>query len=47
MLQRRDDDVDFQKAWDVLRDMAEDKGYRDEVLKEIELGVSSLESLSV
>ena len=32
LLQRTDDDVDFQEAWDVLRDMAEDQSYKESVL---------------
>jgi len=36
LLQRTDDDVDFQGAWDVLRDMAEDDSYRDSVLENTE-----------
>lgn len=32
LLQRTDDDVDFRRAWDSLRDMAEDDAYRDDVL---------------
>jgi len=35
LLQRSDDGVDFQKAWNVLRDMTEDDAYRDSVLKYI------------
>eukprot|EP00532_Pseudo-nitzschia_australis_P005673 CAMPEP_0168164824 /NCGR_PEP_ID=MMETSP0139_2-20121125/1148_1 /TAXON_ID=44445 /ORGANISM="Pseudo-nitzschia australis, Strain 10249 10 AB" /LENGTH=525 /DNA_ID=CAMNT_0008081877 /DNA_START=120 /DNA_END=1697 /DNA_ORIENTATION=+ len=45
LLQRSDDDVEFRKAWDVLRDMAEDDAYQDEVLKHIGLGVSSMDML--
>lgn len=33
LLQRTDDDVDFQQAWNVIRDMAGDDEYREAVLK--------------
>lgn len=33
LLQRTDDDVDFQEAWDVIRDMADDETYRESVLQ--------------
>jgi hypothetical protein len=32
-LQRTDDDVDFQEAWDVLRDMTQDEEYKKKVLE--------------
>lgn len=32
VIQREDDEVDFQLAWDVFRDMAKDASYRDQVL---------------
>jgi len=35
LLQRTDDDVDFQEAWNVLRDMAADKAYEEEVLEQM------------
>ncbi|KAG7347419.1 selenide water dikinase [Nitzschia inconspicua] len=35
LLQRTDDDVDFQQAWNVIRDMADDDTYREAVLKHI------------
>ena len=35
LLQRTDDEVDFAKAWNVLRDMAADDAYRDNVLRNI------------
>jgi len=41
LLQRSDDDVDFQKAWNVLRDMAEDDDYRDDVLRYIDIALAS------
>jgi pyridine nucleotide-disulfide oxidoreductase family protein len=33
LLQRTDDDVDFQEAWDVLRDMTQDEEYKKKVLE--------------
>jgi selenide,water dikinase len=33
LLQRTDDDVDFQEAWDVLRDMTGDEEYQKKVLE--------------
>lgn len=36
-LQRTDDDVDFEEAWNVLRDMAADRDYENQVLDNIEL----------
>ena len=47
LLQRSDDDVDFQKAWNVLRDMAEDDAYRDNVLSYISLAPSRDEATAV
>ena len=35
-LRRSDDDVDFQKAWNVLRDMMDDDEYKNEVLRQLE-----------
>ena len=35
LLQRNDDNVDFQRAWQVLRDMTRDKDYRNKVLAHI------------
>jgi selenide,water dikinase len=35
LLQRTDDDVDFQEAWNVLREMAADEDYRAKVLKHV------------
>lgn len=39
LLQRSDDDVDFREAWNVIRDMAEDDTYRDDVLRHVKVGV--------
>jgi selenide,water dikinase len=36
-LQRTDDDVDFEEAWNVLRDMAADQDYQNRVLDYMEL----------
>mmetsp|Transcript_19174 Transcript_19174/g.53414 ORF Transcript_19174/g.53414 Transcript_19174/m.53414 type:complete len:585 (+) Transcript_19174:240-1994(+) len=47
LLQRSDDNVDYLKAWDILRDMAEDDAYRGEVLQHVELRVSAPEMLAV
>jgi NADH dehydrogenase FAD-containing subunit len=47
LLQRSDDDVDFRKAWNVLRDMAEDDAYRDNVLRYIPLAPSRDETAAV
>ena len=47
LLQQSDDDVDFQKAWNVLRDMAEDDAYRDNVLSHISLAPSRDERAAV
>jgi selenide,water dikinase len=33
LLKRTDNDVDFREAWDVLRDMAADKDYRESVVR--------------
>lgn len=35
LLQRTDDDVDFNRAWNVLRDMADDTAYQNNVLRYI------------
>ena len=35
LLQRTDDNVDFNKAWNVLRDMAQDEVYQNNVLRYI------------
>ena len=43
LLKRTDDDVDFRKAWNVVRDMAADDTYRDDVLQHIEVGVPSMD----
>lgn len=37
LLQRTDDDVDFQEAWDVLRDMAGDVDYQKKVLERMKV----------
>jgi 8-oxo-dGTP pyrophosphatase MutT (NUDIX family) len=37
LLQRRDDEVDFQTAWSVIREMISDKEYKDDVLNEINI----------
>lgn len=39
LLQRTDDDVNFQEAWDVLRDMSSDEEYRQSVLSKMSLVV--------
>jgi len=33
LLARTDDEVDYEKAWDVLRDMMESEKYKEEVLR--------------
>jgi hypothetical protein len=35
LLQRTDDDVDFQQAWNVIRDMADDETYQKDVLQHV------------
>lgn len=35
LLLQKDDNVDFERAWDVLRDMMDDENYREEVLHHI------------
>lgn len=47
LLQRSDDGVDFRKAWNVLRDMADDDAYRDDVLEYIALAPSRESVVSV
>lgn len=46
LLGRSDDDVDFQTAWNVIRDMAEDDAYREEVLEHIEVGAASANAIA-
>jgi hypothetical protein len=40
LLQRTDDDVDYEVAWNVLRQMTKDQEYREEVLACIESHVA-------
>ncbi len=36
LLLQKDDSVDFERAWDVLRDMMDDENYREEVLQHVQ-----------